>query len=126
MREAYTRVMGNAWGDHDTGWKFRKAPVEAKLLQSAVKGIWRALVGKPCKLPIVVTHRGGFRRQWNHSKQRWELLINPKQGWYYTVHDLGHFLHGRLHPSDKPHTDRHLEMERIAAAYVVRRYLDPK
>jgi hypothetical protein len=123
LREAYERVLGKAWGEHDNGWPSRTQPVEVKMLRSAVKGIWRKLAKKPCPYVIAVTRRGGLRRAYNYKKKRWEILINPKQGWYYTIHDLGHFLYHRLYPGGKPHCDRHLEMERIAAEYVVKRFL---
>lgn len=123
LREAYERVMGKSWGEHDTGWQTRTQPVGIKLMRSAVKRIWRKLAKKPCPYVIAATNRGGLRRGYNHKKQRWEILINPKQGWYYMVHDLGHFLYARLCPGGKPHCDRHLEMERIAAEIVVKHFL---
>jgi hypothetical protein len=123
LREAYERVMEKAWGEHDTGWKTRKQPVDIKLMRSAVKRIWRKLTGNPCPYPIVQTNRGGMRRTYNSDKKRYEILINPKQGWYYTVHDLGHYLYERVYPGGKPHCDKHLEMERISAEIVVQKYL---
>jgi hypothetical protein len=123
LREAYERVMGKAWSTHDTGWSSRMQPVDIKLMRSAVKGIWRRLLGKPCPYPVMQTNRGGMRRRYNGKKQRWEILVNPKQGWYSTVHDLGHFLYSRKYVGGKPHCDRHLEMERLAAEYVVKRFL---
>lgn len=103
-------------------WAGMPDDVDAKTLKSAVKGVWRKVTGQPCKNRVMITRRGGLRRQYNHAKKRWEVLINPKQGLRNTIHDLGHYLHGKLHPSDKPHCDRHLEIERVAVEYVVRRF----
>lgn len=135
LREAYERVMKKSWGEHDTGWQTRKQPVEIKLMRSAVKRIWRKLTGRPCPYSILQTNRGGLRVQYKRAAPlivkpgqfkypgKWVLYVNPKQGWYYMVHDLGHYLYQRLYPAGKPHCDRHLEMERIAAEIVVKHFL---
>jgi hypothetical protein len=122
-REAYQRVIPKAWDGFDS--------TDTSLIKSAIKGVWRKLTGKPCPYAVVVNPR--VRHAWRHYESghrrgrvyvdgRYVVSFNPKQGLQSTVHSVTHFIHSRLFPNDQPHSARHLEMERVAGEYVVKRF----
>lgn len=125
IREAYQRVMTRAWAVDDAGHSIGNS-TDTALIRTAIKGVWRKLNGKPCTYPIVVSHKvRGLTRVIRHRNRlfaEWALAFNPKSGLHEVIHDVAHFIHQRQFPRDNPHCDRHLEMERMAAEYCVKRF----
>lgn len=123
-REAYNRVIPKTWGDMPDSR-------DTKLIRLAIKGVWRKLTGKPCPYVIVVSrhvkhawrhYESGRRRGRVYVDGRYVFKFNPEQGMQSTIHSVSHFIHQRLNPRDKPHSPKHMELERTAAEYVVKRF----
>lgn len=94
------------------------APTPAEAI-TAAKILYRVAVGRKFRGPFKLT--SGNRYTWVY---RGTLRVNPnRRGWYRgwkaLVHDLSHLCHRRLHPDDRPHSDRHAYLERRLAEYVV-------
>ena len=81
---------------------------------SAAKRLYRFALGKKFSGKVIAT--SGNRRTWVRSGV---LYVNPDQGWRNIVHDLSHYAHRRLHPSEDPHGWHHARLEAAMAAKVV-------
>ncbi len=114
LREAYTRVMGKSW----RGYDYRNVPQSYVQARQACKAIWKMHFPKR-KFPYQCVRTSGNRDTW---VRRQTLYINPEQPWSEINHTWSHWCSYRA-GNGKQHCDRHLEMERLGAELLKRRYI---
>jgi hypothetical protein len=129
LREAYTRVMGKVW----RGYDYRNVPQSYVQARQACKAIWAMHFPKR-KFPYECVRTSGNRDTWVRSvmhppkrgrtrnRRIQTLFINPEQPWSEINHTWSHWCSYR-DGNPKQHCDRHLEMERLGAELLKRRYI---
>lgn len=87
----------------------------------AARKLYRHAMGKP--FPGKVQLTSGRRYTW---VRRGVLFVNPDhrgfgpRGLRAMIHDLSHYCHSRLHPSDAPHSRRQAQLEGRLARFALR------
>lgn len=87
----------------------------------AAKRLYRHAMGKPWTGPVKLT--SGRRYTW---VRRGVLIVNPDmpqfscRGLRAMIHDLSHYAHARLHPSDAPHSRRQAQLEGKLVTYAIK------
>ncbi|MFL6864087.1 MAG: hypothetical protein ACJ8DZ_13920 [Allosphingosinicella sp.] len=87
----------------------------------AAKRLYRQAMGKPWTGPVKLT--SGRRYTW---VKRGVLVVNPDmpqrdcRGLRAMIHDLSHYAHSRLHPSDAPHSRRQAQLEGRLVTYALK------
>lgn len=115
LRQAYTRIMGKAW----KGYTYKNRPQSFAEARGAVKAIWKLHFPKR-KFPWrEVIRTSGGRYTW---ARRGMLFLNDSDPWESINHDFSHLCWRRA-GGRKPHCDRHLEMERLGAELLKRRFI---
>lgn len=110
----YNRIMRKAWEGVPNEQMFNVWPKHA---QSYVRAMWKKATGR--KLSRWKIRMGsGNRRTWVN---RGVLTVNPDQGWHDLNHDFTHLIERRT--TGEAHSDRHLELERIGAELIRKRFL---
>ncbi len=115
LSDDYERIMGKAWDG--------VSPAEDRTLtvkhgeQYAV-AYWRRHASTKRVPWNSVKKTSGNRYSW---VRRGELIINPEKGWEDLNHLFSHYVGRRL--GYKPHSARHLELERDGALLIREKYL---
>jgi hypothetical protein len=94
----YTRV--------NASWPEKTPAVTAPEAIRAARKLYRFVTGNTLGNPITVT--SGNRYTW---MRRGVLYVNPDGGWHRLIHDLSHWLHGRVNVGNKPHDKTHARLE---------------
>lgn len=87
----------------------------------AAKRLYRHAMGRPFKGEVQLT--SGRRYTW---VRRGVLFVNPDmrqarvRGLRAIIHDMSHYAHSRLHPSDAPHSARQARLEGKLVSYAIR------
>ena len=109
----YDRLVNSKW----------PSPLPVPTDQEAMTGakrLYRKAMGRPWKGKIKIV--SGNRYTWFRNRT---LCVNPNQtswgqgSWRGIVHGLSHYCHQRLHPGDRPHSDRQARLERDLTDYVL-------
>ena len=114
LRAAYVRIMGKAW----RGYTYKNKPESYAQARQAVKALWKLHFPKR-KFPYECIRTSGNRDTWVRGKR---CYINPEAPWSEINHDWSHWCAYRA-GIRKPHCDRHLEMERLGAEMLKRRFI---
>lgn len=87
---------------------------------AAAKRLYRHAMGRAWTGPVKLT--SGRRYTW---VRRGVLIVNPDmpqfriRGLRAMIHDLSHYAHSRLHPSDAPHSRRQAQLEGKLVTYAI-------
>ena len=112
LRSAYVRVLGKAWDDYE----YRDKPESYDQAKKAVKAIWRMHFKR--RFPYSCRETSGIGDTWVNRRV---CCINPDQSWIDLNHTWSHWC-SYCAGNRKPHCDRHLEMERLGAELIKRRF----
>lgn len=120
LRQAYDRIMGKAW----RGYTHKNRPMSFAEARAAVRAIWKMHYPKR-KFPWKqIARTSGNRYTW---ARRGVLFINDGDSWEKINHDFSHLCWNRSPDqrgrSRRPHCDRHLEMERLGAELLKKRFI---
>lgn len=117
------RVTIAEWYERvNAAWPAEVPPLTDKEAVRALKRLYRFATGREILNRIEVT--SGNRYTWPRDGV-W--YVNPDghhgwSGWKSLVHDLAHYLHGRvLNPEERPHSRAHARLELKLAKEVARR-----
>lgn len=113
-RDDYVRIMGKVW----KGYTWRNRPDGYVQARAACRALWKLHFPKR-KFPYTCYRTSGNRDTW---VRRRVLYINPEQPWMDINHDFSHWCSYR-DGNRKTHCDRHLEMERLGAEMLKRRFI---
>lgn len=118
-----SRVTIATWYERvNAVWPPEVPPLTDKEAVRALKRLYRFATGRKLTDRIEVT--SGHRYTW---RRYGVWYVNPEghhgwSGWKSLVHDLAHYLHGRvLNPDERPHSRRHARLELKLAKEVIRR-----
>lgn len=138
MTEAYRRVMGKSWGD------VKLTPPTEREALNLIRLLWRRhtkrLVSVRVAMPAGSKQRFTYKPKFTPQPYPWRrvkivngrlgtwvygghLNVNVNAGWHEIVHDFSHYIAYRN--GFRPHSDRHLEIERDGALLVVAKHSAP-
>jgi len=110
----YDRLVNNKWPSN------APRPTDQEALSGA-KRLYRKAMGKPWKGKMILVR--GNRHTWIRGLEgRFEVNPNRSRGyggWKGIVHGISHYCHRRLHPGDRPHSNRQARLERDLTDYVL-------
>lgn len=95
-------------------WPRDLAKPSAQEAITGAKRLYRRAMGRPFRGKVVAT--SGRRYSWI---RRGVMVVNPSHGWPEIVHLLSHYFHRRLHPKDRPHSYKALDLESDLARYAI-------
>lgn len=113
--EEWNRLVNSKWPDD------LPIPTDQEAITGA-KRLYRRAMGRPFRGKVVAT--SGNRYTWvrrgvmsvNPNRRR---AWRPKAGWPDIVHLLAHYCHARLHPNDRPHSHKELDLESDLTRYAL-------
>ena len=111
----YERIMGKAW---DGVSRDDKRTLTLEHGEKYAAAYWRRHASTKRVPWDSVKKTSGNRYSW---VRRGELIINPEKGWEDLNHLFSHYVGHRL--GYKPHSARHLELERDGALLIREKYL---
>jgi hypothetical protein len=126
-KETWDRLVNERWAG-----QYPVLSPEASV--KAAKRLYRKAMGRPWKGKVEIV--SGNRHTW---VRRGVLIVNPdrktfrgSRGLREIIHEISHYAHARLHPSDAPHSKRQAILEgklvtyAIASGWLEPGKLDPK
>lgn len=114
-RDLWEQMVNGKWG----GQQPILSPEESVV---AARKLYRHAMGKA--FPGKVELTSGNRYTW---VRRRTLYVNPDKrevevrGLRALIHDMSHYCHSRLHPSDSPHSIRQVRLERNMVDFALKR-----
>ena len=108
----YERLVNNKWPSN------APVPTDQEALTGA-KRLYKKAMGRPWRGKILIVR--GNRHTWIKYST---FSVNPNRsngygGWKGIVHGISHYCHRRLHPGDRPHSNKQAMLERDLTDYVL-------